>query len=526
MVFYRKYRSQTINELDSRSVRETLLSVLFKQDAISHAFLFTGPKGLGKTSTARIIAKVVNCERKLKIKGKKLKGEQDNPKFSDIEPCNECEQCKSITNGTNMDILEIDAASNRGIDEIRDLREKIRLSPLAAAKKVYIIDEVHMLTTEAFNALLKTLEEPPVHAMFILCTTEPHKVPATILSRCFHIQFKLATEDEIVRSLTRIVEGEKLQADTDVLYMIAKMAEGGFRDAAKILEELTLISGGQKLTKELFEKSFKTSTIHIKVASLLRALKVRDAKSGLQVVAELVNEGVDVRFFISELLIVLHKKLLEKLGVIPGSEDESLSFEVYEIKELYELLGKAYQEMKSAVLPQLPLELAIIEYVTKGQNHSDKNEVSEVEAKNDEVTVAKLRKQAGTITKIKALYGDSVKKNIQDTDVKKTSEATVGLLHVNANGEVTPEWVAAFWRSIISEMKQYNHTIAGVLRSCSIKNYDNLPAGRQGKRLVIEAAYKFHKERLEAPKALAALKNACKTLTGNDMEIEVELRKA
>ncbi len=529
MVFYRKYRSQTVNELDSEAVRETLFSVLFKRDAIPHAFLFTGPKGLGKTSTARIIAKVVNCEKKLKvesgklkIKGKKSEGEQDSPKFSDIEPCNECEQCKSITSGTNMDILEIDGASNRGIDEIRDLREKIRLSPLSAKKKVYIIDEVHMLTTEAFNALLKTLEEPPAHAMFILCTTEPHKVPATILSRCFHIQFKLATEDEIVRSLKRIVEGEKLQVDIDALYMIARMAEGGFRDGAKILEELTLIARGQRITKELFEKSYKTLTIPAKIVGLLSALKAQDAKSGLRVVAELVSEGVDIKFFISELLIDLHKKLLINLGVMPGSENESLRFEVNEIKELYKVLSKAYQEMKEAVLPQLPLELAIIEYATFQEipkqvrdDNSIFNEEQSPDAKNN-VTLAKLRKQAGTITKIKALYGSP--KATTSEEVNKTAEATVGLLHVNANGEVTPEWIAAFWRSIISEMKQYNHTIAGVLRSCSIKNYEkNL--------LVIDTAYKFHKERLEAPKVLIALKNACKTLTGNDMEIEVELRK-
>ena len=164
MVFYRKYRPQKIDDLDSAAVRDTLHAVL--QNDVSHAFLFTGPKGLGKTSTARIVAKVVNCERKKK---------------GSIEPCNECDQCVSITNGTNVDVLEIDAASNRGIDEIRELKEKIRLAPVAAHRKVYIIDEVHMLTTEAFNALLKTLEEPPSHAMFILCTTEAHKVPETIV---------------------------------------------------------------------------------------------------------------------------------------------------------------------------------------------------------------------------------------------------------------------------------------------------------------------------------------------------------
>src|SRR5256885_10890679 len=176
MVFYRKYRPQIIDDLDSKAIRDTLHSVL-KNDP-SHAFLFTGPKGLGKTSTARIVAKAVNCTAPKK------------DRKEGIEPCGTCDQCVSITSGSNVDILEIDAASNRGIDEIRDLKEKIRLAPVLANRKVYIIDEVHMLTTEAFNALLKTLEEPPAHAMFILCTTEPHKVPPTILSRCFHIVFK------------------------------------------------------------------------------------------------------------------------------------------------------------------------------------------------------------------------------------------------------------------------------------------------------------------------------------------------
>jgi DNA polymerase-3 subunit gamma/tau len=176
MVFYRKYRPQKIEELDSASVRENLYSI-FSKGNYPHAFLFTGPKGLGKTSAARIVAKIVNCEKKAKGK---------------IEPCNKCDQCQSIASGSNLDVLEIDGASNRGIDEIRDLREKIKLAPFKASKKVYIIDEVHMLTTEAFNALLKTLEEPPAHVLFILCTTEQHKVPATIASRCFRINFTRA----------------------------------------------------------------------------------------------------------------------------------------------------------------------------------------------------------------------------------------------------------------------------------------------------------------------------------------------
>jgi len=202
MVFYRKYRPQKISELDSEAVRSSLYSTFSKKD-IPHAFLFSGPKGLGKTSAARIIAKVINCQK-----------HEDKKSFKDekeIEPCNKCLQCETITNGTNLDVFEIDGASNRGIDEIRDLKEKINLLPTKSSKKIYIIDEVHMLTTEAFNALLKTLEEPPAHAIFILCTTESYKLPQTIVSRCFRIDFKKATNDDLIRSLKRIVKEEEIK---------------------------------------------------------------------------------------------------------------------------------------------------------------------------------------------------------------------------------------------------------------------------------------------------------------------------
>src|SRR3989338_9371100 len=219
MAFYRTYRPQTIAQLDSEYIREILYS-FFSTKKTPQSVLLTGPKGLGKTSAARIIAKVVNCT-----------GRRKDAKT--IDPCNKCSECVSISSGSYLDVLEIDGASNRGIDEIRDLREKVKLSPASAQKKVYIIDEVHMLTTEAFNALLKTLEEPPDHAIFMLCTTEPQKVPSTIISRCFHIAFHPATESELIRSFGRIVKGEKIDIDKEALKVIAKLSEGGFRDGTK-----------------------------------------------------------------------------------------------------------------------------------------------------------------------------------------------------------------------------------------------------------------------------------------------------
>lgn len=519
MVFYRKYRPQTIDDLDSSAVREVLSSVLQKDTP--HAFLFTGPKGLGKTSTARIIAKAVNCE-------KKGKG---------VEPCNECEQCVSITNGNNLDVIEIDAASNRGIDEIRDLKEKIRLAPIGAKKKVYIIDEVHMLTTEAFNALLKTLEEPPEHALFLLATTEPHKVPATILSRCFHIAFKPATEEELVRAFKRIVKGENLAISDEALVTIARLSEGGFRDGTKLLEELVLLANGKAITPALIEEKYQTVSTSSQVSELLDALIAKDAQQGMQVLTKVVSEGMDLKYLLQELMKALHEMLLLQVS----GKKQKLS--ISEIRTLFTLLSLASSEMKYAVVPQLPLELAVIEYcsietsagetsqpviASEAKQSHNKIAASSSTPRNDaeekvvskvsvveEVTVHTLRKQVGVIKRNEAIHG--VEK--VPPKEKRVVLPRVELMHVPAKGEMTPEWLESLWYHIIEEVRTHNHTVAGVLRSCVLKQYD-------GTDLVIQTAYKFHKERLDDMKTRESLLHVCKILTGNEVAITVELKNS
>lgn len=555
MVFYLKYRPQTINELDNESVRSALYSVLTLPD-VPHAFLFTGPKGLGKTSAARILAKAVNCERE--VKSKKQKANRANVQRlmtnDQPEPCNECEQCISITGGTNLDILEIDAASNRGIDEIRDLREKIRLSPAASKRKVYIIDEVHMLTTEAFNALLKTLEEPPTHAMFILCTTELNKVPDTIISRCFHIQFTPASIQDIKRAFKRISEKEGLKVTDEAIEQITSVAGGGFRDAVKILEELVAM-GEEKISIELVEKRYKVVSSKYQVVSMIESLEKQDVKAGLEIVREIVEQGMDIKLFTQQLAETIHELLLIKAGIQMDSRSkvQESRMETYELRELLVLLNKVLQDMKYSVLPQLPLELAIIDWDglnlsevegegvrlrsasgrrdRGGENQrskiKDQNEnqqtseqatnetIAPVSANKTGTTVAEMRKQVGEMARVKALYGESEEATNPKPILKVTD---FSLLNIS-NTEITKEWIDGFWRVYISEIKQYNHTIAGVLRSCRIAKFDK-------ENFIIETAYEFHRDRLNEGKTREVLENVCKTLTGSVLRVEVILRGA
>lgn len=458
MVFYRKYRPQKIEDLDNEAVRQSLFSIFSKKSSV-HAFLLTGPKGLGKTSSARIIAKVINCEKHKDLKG--------NLSEKEIEPDNKCSQCISITNGNNLDVLEIDGASNRGIDEIRDLKEKINLAPFKASKKIYIIDEVHMLTTEAFNALLKTLEEPPSHAVFILCTTEPQKVPATIASRCFRINFTRATDEELVRSLQRIVKTEDIKIDKEALLEIANLSDGSFRDGSKILEEVSIFAGRKTITKDLVNEKYNTLGIGESISQMIEALETKDLKKGFHICRELAKQGMDFKFFIETLIERLHFILLTKVGL--EKEEKETNLTIAEIKKLYVLLTEAYNDTKSAVLPQAPLELAIMEW-----------------AEGKEIVLKDFEDEIKTVSE-KAL---------------STPKASVKIVHNDS------------FTNLIDEVKNHNNLLAGVLRSCSVNEVKN------GK-LEIIARSKFHKEKLEEEKAIKILEEAAQKIFNKKINVTI-----
>lgn len=464
MVFYRKYRPQNISELDLASVREKLTSVLSSKD-LPHAFLFTGSKGLGKTSSARILAKAINCQNK--------KG---------IEPCNKCTICESITNGSNIDVLEIDAASNGGVEEIRTLREKVKFASAGLSKKVYIIDEVHMLSTGAFNALLKTLEEPPDHVVFILATTELHKLPATVVSRTFQVKFEKPSQAEMVESLQRIVKGERLDVENGVLEKISDLSDGAFRDAAKNLEELAMASDGGKITRDLLDKVFKTGGLREDVEEILKAYSKKDAKKSLETIARLASSGADFKIVIERLVDHLRGLLMIRNGI--KSEENDVPLSLKDINELLHLANEAYSELKLSFIPSLPLELMTVKFCIL-----DAQEVS-----NNE----------GRFT---------IKDNQdQKTNKKQTSEVTQPSIPgeksiINQTANLLPR--------LIEELNKVNKPGAALLRSAT-------DAKIQDGKLIVQTPFPIHAERLKSDKVFDDLERVVDQVVGNKVEIEIE----
>jgi len=491
---YRKYRPRTFDEvIGQEHVTRTLRNAL-ATDRIAHAYLFAGPRGTGKTTTARLLAKAVNCQG-------------DGPQ----KPCGSCRICQAVEEGRLLDLIEVDAASNRGIDEIRDLRDKVGYKPGEARIKFYIIDEAHMLTDAAFNALLKTLEEPPPHVIFVLATTEPHKIPATIISRCQRFDFRRIPLADMIRWLNHIVEAEHLSVEPSALEYIARQGAGCLRDAISLLDQLTAC-GGDTVTLEEVRKVLGTAATQA-VTDLINCLIGRDVACGLEGISRTLEAGIDARQFAREVVDYLRRLLLLKMGdgvsLVRASlsEEELATMQAQAAKvsarqllRATRLFNAAAVEMKANFLPQLPLELAFLEAV------SDEAAPETVSLSSPASVGASfpaqqpqpiLRESKPTLRPAPVrpplpAEPPSLQKAAVSEAAPPPAPATTVQAGISAGAAISLEKLQGHWRDILARVRLINKTSEGLMRSVT-------PIAVEGNELVVEAPSDLLKGRVDQP---------------------------
>ena len=473
-MYYTKYRPQKFSEISRPNETADALMTQSKSSKISHAYLFIGPRGTGKTTTARILAKAINCSN-----------------VQEGDPCGECEVCKDIQHGKYLDLIEIDAASNRGIDDIRDLKEKIKLAPSQGKNKVYIIDEVHMLTTEAFNALLKTLEEPPSHAIFVLCTTESHKVPDTIKSRCQTFKFKRASAKQIAFKLSTIAQDEKIKISEDDILKIAKASLGGFRDAETMLQQV----GEGSVSVDTFLLGSDYSSI----GEFINCLILQDSAGSLNLLNSLIESGVDPHSWASALL-----KYLRDLLFISADSSEGLldvTDEVFAVMEeqaskvdprtlvfIIENFIRAQAEIKLSVIPQLPLEIAIVKVCNPNYEHTN---FAAPNPKNDQ--------------KNKSSENETKPQNSKPKEKSTKPSATADLALIEES-----------WPEVLKAVAKENSSLNALLKTSK-------PLDLKDDCLVLEVYYAFHKERIEATKSRKVVEGVLSSIYDQKLKIQCKV---
>jgi DNA polymerase-3 subunit gamma/tau len=478
---YRKWRPRTFDEVIGQDhVTRTLRNAL-AAERVAHAYLFAGPRGTGKTTTARLLAKAVNCL-----------GEGEK------KPCGECRICRAVEENRLIDMIEIDAASNRGIDEIRDLREKVGFRPGEADVKFYIIDEVHMLTDPAFNALLKTLEEPPPHVIFVLATTEPHKIPATIISRCQRFDFRRIPVSDMTLWLAHIAAKENLDIEPPALQYIAQQGSGSLRDAISLLDQITAYSSDTITLAHV--QAMLGAVASQSVVGLVNCMIQGEVSEGLELINRSIGDGAEPRQFTRDVVEHLRGLLLLKMGNGAGLlrasvTDEDLKCMQGQAARLSprwllratRLFNTAAQEMKTGFLPQLPLELAFVE--------------SSVDEMTVEVTPA-----PSTATDTQSLERAQVGRSGIETPtlpqptppparVVTESPTTYDTPPAarDAVGEISLEMLESNWRTILADLRQVDSMTQGLMNSVKLVGVD-------GNTLIVEAPSELLKGRIEQPR--------------------------
>ncbi|GIN58078.1 DNA polymerase III subunit gamma/tau [Lederbergia ruris] len=503
---YRVWRPQTFADVVGQEhVTKTLQNALLQQKT-SHAYLFSGPRGTGKTSAAKILAKAVNCQ-----------------KMPVSEPCNECPACLGIADGSIQDVIEIDAASNNGVEEIRDIRDKVKYAPTSVSYKVYIIDEVHMLSMGAFNALLKTLEEPPKHVIFVLATTEPHKIPLTIISRCQRFDFKRITAQDLVNRMVHIASESGLQYEEKALHVIAQAASGGMRDALSLLDQAISFSADQVTVEDALTVTGSVSQNYLN--KLVHAIHEKNVSESLTILEKLVLDGKDPSRFIEDLILYFRDLLLYQTA--PNLEESleramldddfaelAKAIQPEQIYEYMDVLNKTQQDMKFSDHAKIYLEVCFVKLcqMKTQANVQQFDGVQELLAKID-----KLEKQVEDLKVNRPVLEEQPqsKPTKKPMRTNKGFQANTGKIR-QVLGEATREdlnMIKSQWGNLLEQLNNRQ------MRSQAALLMDAEPAAASPTAFVIKFKYEIHcKMAMENTKFLEVTANLIEELLGKKLQ--------
>lgn len=470
-------------------------------DRVGHAYLFAGPRGTGKTTLARLLAKAVNCLAEKRSE----------------RPCNECEYCKAVNENRFLDLIEIDAASNTSVDDVRDLRDKINFTPTQGKFKIYIIDEVHMLSTAAFNALLKTLEEPPPHAIFVLATTEIHKIPATVLSRCQRHEFRRVPVDEIIANLKQIIKAEGLKVDDDALTLIARQATGSLRDAQSLLDQLA--STGTKITLSLAQSVLGTATSQT-VLDIIASIQNREPAAGLEAIHRALDSGADPRSLARQIVDYLRGLMLIQMDnasqveatadIKKQMQSHASAFSTTDVLRMMKAFNAAATDVRGGWQPSLNLELALAEVmetpqVAGSQTVATKPPVASGFARAKPEPVSNKPLETGQ----KSAPDKAVEKNMVQTTDAPGSDKPV----------ISGSEVIRVWKQISHSLSKSQANLAALMNS--VKTIEV-----HGRTLVLGFAGPVLVKQMEKPEYLELTRKALAEALGVDLDIRCELTNA